>query len=229
MSEQDPFRFDDAPYVMGALSESERAAFEAHLRTCPECALRVDELRPMIDALAGLDPAELETVQPVGPVPDTLLPQLIRRVDGQRRRQRWVLSGLAAATAACVIALVVAFWPASSGSGGPTPGPTVRFQAVAAAPVDATAVLTAKKWGTRVDLKCTGHTTQSGGHGGYGDGGTYRLVIVARDGSTVDAGGWSESNGADVNYVTGTALTRSEIAMMQIVAQDGTVLLTVTI
>lgn len=226
MNDSDPFRFDDAAYVMGALSESETAAFEAHLRTCPECALRVDELRPMVDALAGIDPVELDADPET--VPDTLLPRLIREVDSQRRRQRWVLSGLAAATAACVIALVVAFWPGASGSGSPTPGPTVRFQAVAAAPVDATAVLTAKKWGTRVDLQCTGHGG-AGGPGGYGDGGTYRLVIVAKDGTKVDAGNWTESGGADVNYVTGTALTPDEIAMMQIVAQDGTVLLDVTL
>ena len=46
----DPFRHDDAAYVLGALSAQEHAAFEAHLETCAECRARVADAR----AAAGL-------------------------------------------------------------------------------------------------------------------------------------------------------------------------------
>ena len=41
-----------AAYVLGGLDADERAAFEAHLASCAECAAEVQSYRPVTDALA---------------------------------------------------------------------------------------------------------------------------------------------------------------------------------
>lgn len=45
-----------APYALGALDESERASFEAHLTTCDVCAAEVRELRNVAGLLATAAP-----------------------------------------------------------------------------------------------------------------------------------------------------------------------------
>lgn len=52
----DELRQDAAAYVLGALDRDERAAFEAHLAGCAECAAEVRSLRGAADALAGAVP-----------------------------------------------------------------------------------------------------------------------------------------------------------------------------
>lgn len=42
-----------APYVLDALDDDERARFEAHVATCPECARLVADLRPTVARLAA--------------------------------------------------------------------------------------------------------------------------------------------------------------------------------
>jgi anti-sigma factor RsiW len=58
MSNVDPYEHDDAAYVLGALSPTERAAFEEHLLTCDECAARVREIEDVPDLLAGIGATE---------------------------------------------------------------------------------------------------------------------------------------------------------------------------
>ena len=55
MTTPDPFEFDDAAYVLGALAPDEHAAFEAHLATCAACRDRVRELRAQFKTLAETD------------------------------------------------------------------------------------------------------------------------------------------------------------------------------
>jgi len=43
-------------YVLDALTEPERRAFEAHLSTCEECRAQVDSLRPIVDSLGQIVP-----------------------------------------------------------------------------------------------------------------------------------------------------------------------------
>ena len=50
----DPFEHDDAAYVLGALDEPDRVAFEAHLETCPACQERVADARATTHLLDGL-------------------------------------------------------------------------------------------------------------------------------------------------------------------------------
>jgi anti-sigma-K factor RskA len=214
MTAPDPFVHDDAAYVLGALSDDERAAFEAHLATCADCRARVAEIRGVPALLAGITAADLAEEAP----PETLLPGLMRRAHRRRGRQRLLVGGLGAVAAACLIALAVVVWPfGSSGSGSGQPAPRA-LHALVNVPVQATARLVATSWGTEIDLNCR-----------YADGveesRPYRLVVVDRQGHDEDLGSWRLPPDADISYTAGTALQPADIARVQITSVDGTPLL----
>jgi anti-sigma factor RsiW len=47
-------------YLEGALSRSQQARFEAHLRECPHCAQYLEQIRTTIRAAGRVQPDELE-------------------------------------------------------------------------------------------------------------------------------------------------------------------------
>ena len=51
---EDRFRHDAGPYLLGALDEPDRAAFDAHLRGCAGCRTEVAALRPVVAMLGAL-------------------------------------------------------------------------------------------------------------------------------------------------------------------------------
>jgi Anti-sigma-K factor rskA/Putative zinc-finger len=54
------YRDEVGAYLLGALSDAERASFEGHLADCPECRHEVERLRPAADLL----PRSVEQVEP---------------------------------------------------------------------------------------------------------------------------------------------------------------------
>ena len=79
----------DAAYVLGALSPADRRAYEDHLRGCAECQVSVQRLAGLPGLLAL---TSAEAVEGEGqPIPDTLLPGLIKRVQAERRRRNWLV------------------------------------------------------------------------------------------------------------------------------------------
>ena len=212
MTTPDPYRFDDAAYVLGALDPTERAAYEAHLKTCPDCAAQVRELTGVPDLLAGVDPAEFADPS-ADPVPDTLLPGLLREGRRRVRRQRILVGSLAAVAAACVLALVIALWPSSTASPASRP-----FVAVAQSPISASATVTATAWGTAIDVHC--HYRADATHAWH-----YQLVAVDRAGKRHPLGDWALPPYKDIDYEAGTALTPDQIARLEITLPSGRPLL----
>lgn len=213
MTAPDPFRFDDGPYVLGALDEAERAAFEAHLATCSDCRERVVEVRAATGLLSRITLADVE--EPV-PEPDTLLPGLLRRVRRERIRRRWVTGSLGAVAAVGVVALAVLLWPTSSASDhGTAPQAFTRVRPV---PVSATARVVGHGWGTEIDLKCWYAANVEQYH-------PYSLVVVDDQGQRHAAGDWLLAPGRSTTFVGGTAVSPADIAQLQITTEDGTVLL----
>jgi anti-sigma-K factor RskA len=101
-------------YLLGALSDAERASFEQHLAGCPECRLEVERLRPAADLL----PRSVEQVDPPPSLKRSLMdvvereaaPQPARRPIGERLRG--LLGGSlrpAVAGAAVLLAVVVGY------------------------------------------------------------------------------------------------------------------------
>lgn len=126
---QDPYATSAGAYVLGALTPSDRDAFEHHLRSCPDCRHAVEDLaglpgllsrvpREVVDALEQDDRPALaafgdatapETaVHPGGtdgpPLPDTVLAGLLREVRRRRVRRRAALTGGLVAAAGLVAA-----------------------------------------------------------------------------------------------------------------------------
>jgi anti-sigma factor RsiW len=92
----------DGAYVLGSLSPGERQAYEKHLATCESCSRSVRELAGLPGLLAQVDVADLEG-GPQPPVPDTLLPSLVREVRGAQRRRSFLVAGVAAGLTAVAV------------------------------------------------------------------------------------------------------------------------------
>lgn len=217
MNDFDPFRHDDAAYVLGALAPDERAAFEAHVETCADCAARVNEVAEVPGLLAGIDPSEFNDPTFTDPLPETLLPALLRQARRRGRRQRLLVGSLAAVAAACVLALVVALWPTTTSTPAGRP-----FVPVAESPVSATATLTAKTWGTAVEVRC--HYL----YGSVDRAWRYKLVVIDRTGARHNLGDWTLRPDQDIDYEAGTALQPADIAELEITLPNGKTLLRLT-
>ncbi len=113
-----------APYVLGALTEPERAAFRRHLESCAVCREEVASLRTVVSALPAVAPAASAPPELRSRIMSTVRaearePELGRgrqRRSPARARSIWPAVAFAAAAALVVLVLVVA----GSGSGGGT-------------------------------------------------------------------------------------------------------------
>ena len=223
MSDADAFEHDDAAYVLGLLSNSERAAFETHLMACAACAERVRELSSTADALEGISADDLLALGEVAdePMPDTLLPGLLRRAGVRQRRQRRFTTGVSAFAAACLVALAVVVWPSDGSSQAPRPQ---AMSALVATPLRATAALSPVGWGTRISLDCS--------YPDYLPRGTERafgLTIVAKDGTRQLLGTWTVAAGVHTKFTSGTSLPASAIRSVQITSSDGVKVLSLSL
>lgn len=80
MTDQDrhtSYREQIGAYLLGALTEAERGAFEEHLASCPDCRAELEQLRPAADAL----PRSVEQVEP----PPSLKASLMEVVEREAR------------------------------------------------------------------------------------------------------------------------------------------------
>lgn len=211
----DPFKYDDGAYVLGALAPDERAAFEAHLETCPDCQDRVADARAAAELLTGLTVTDLRDP---GPLPDTLLPGLLRSARRERSRRRWVTGSLAAVAAACITALAIVLWPSTSAPSAPEQA----FVAVRPSPVTATARLVAKGWGTEIDLHCQYAESVDRYE-------PYRLIVVDTHGGSHDVGSWTLVPGNEVTFTGGTSLQEADIARVEIALENGAPILQLTL
>jgi len=95
MSDHARHHDDVGAYLLGALNDLERQAFERHLRGCTECQDELERLQPAADALPG-------SVEQVAPPPG-LKRRIMAEVEPRRTRpSRWL-----AVAAAVVVALAV--------------------------------------------------------------------------------------------------------------------------
>ena len=222
------FGHDDAAYVLGALSPGERLEFERHLPGCEDCTRAVREVAGLPGLLSRIDPDVLTAMQ-VEPVPDTVLPRLLREVRRSRRRRLLTVAGTAAAAAALVAAGVVSQLPLG---GDETPGGTdppvavLAMDPVGDAPVVADLALEEVTWGTRLELTCTYDTASV----------DYELppevdyVIVVRtdDGHSERVGSWRSVDGRTMRLTAATAAVRGDISSVEVRTVEGRVVLTST-
>jgi len=224
------FASRDGSYVLGALSPAERLEFEEHLATCAECARAVRELAGLPGLLARVDPAVLEEPALDGPVPETLLPALMRAV--RRTRQRRVLATCGLAAAAVVVAVVpfavvgshgdrtpsAANPPSASSSAAPH---GLQMAPVGHAPVRARLAFASVAWGTRLDLSCTYAPADENEHYGLPRTVTYGLFVTTREGTVEQVGTWRSVRGRTMRVTAATAATRADIASVEVRTANG--------
>jgi anti-sigma factor RsiW len=213
MMTEDPFVHFDGAYVLGALDDADRRAFEAHLATCSDCRARVDEARSTAALLAVLPAHDMPGLfDEPAPMPDTLLPGVLRRA-AQERTRRWRLTAaVGAVAAALLVALAIVVWPGSKTDSTP---PAQALSAVQPSPLTATARLVTKSWGTEIELHCAYPASDS-------DRFSYNLLVIDKNRHTHDAGDWTLVPGKDgISFTGGTAVQRDQIARVQITTPSG--------
>jgi hypothetical protein len=223
---------DDAAYVLGALSPSERLDFERHLATCDECSRSVRSLAGMPGLLDRVDPSVLENPPADPPLPSTLLPALNHAVEARRRRRTTVIAGLAAAAAAVAVLGVPAVLdrggdgPPSADPGTSSPSPDVETLPMAPlgeVPIKATLGLEQVTWGTRMLLTCTYDASTVDFE--LPDELDYLLFVTTTHGRTEQVGSWRSVDGTTMRVPAATSVARDDIASVEVRTTDGRVVL----
>lgn len=227
---------DVGAYALGLLDEEDRLAFEAHLLGCRSCAVELQELRGVAQALHGLGPVTDEP--PEEEQPAEVIDLLHRKQAADRRSRRATfLVGLAAGIALVAGGLVVG---AQIGAQNAPPaahsrlGPAEQFYAMGT-PVPGTGrdgvtgglVLESKGWGTHAALKLSGVQGPL----------ECELVAIGKNGDrrvmmgwAVPPGGYGTPQNPEPLYMHGAAaLPLDQIDRFEVITATGRNLLTVEV
>lgn len=208
----DPFVHDGAAYVLGALSPAQRRAFEEHLSGCEACARSVRDLAGIPGLLAGLGEASFGEPDDVPPVPETLLPQLLREVRRRRRRTR-LLAVAGVAAALLLVATLTALVVGGRAEAPPVAAPPAQTMTqVDQDLLTASVSLEPVTWGTRMHLTC-----RYSGPPPTGGGGSYALVVHTRDGGTQQVATWQAVPGRTLQLDAATDADPADIASVDVV------------
>lgn len=223
----DPFVEDAGAYVLGMLTEAERAAFTTHLRECADCRQSVAELEDLPGLLA-LVPAE----GPADPPPSVLAGLLgqverLERADelaarrARRGRQRrgawWAGIGVAAAAVVGGVATGVVPTPWTQDEDAVV-ATSVELRGAADVPVTASVDLLPVRWGTKVELTCAYAA------GAYAQPVEYSLVVHDAAGRSEQVATWTVVPGAELTVPASTAIPLDDITRVEMV-WDGQVVL----
>lgn len=229
LREHDEFHEYDAAYVLGSLSPADRRAFEEHLTDCPECARAVQEIAGVPGLLATVPRSVVEEgVEDPGPVPDTLLPRLVREVRRRRTRRGWAIGAAAAVAAGALtlggVGIAGALGPETltaavePAAGSTTPSSEATMHPVGQERLHATVAFTSRPWGTSVDLTCA---YDAGGGYPAGDRPTYVLVVRRDDGTAQQVATWRALPGREMTLSGASSWERADIAQVEVQTETG--------
>ena len=208
---------DDASYILGSLTPSERSTYEKHLTTCAGCQSSVTRLAGQPALQAPTSAADVESDPP--PVPEPLLGKLLAAVVRERRRRRSIWAGTLVAAAACVVALVISVLVRPPPQGGTALPAPVAMQPLVPGPMEVSLQLEDKHWGTSVVVHCV---YQGAHEPGY----PYQLVAFDASGKPQNLGWWMSVAGSASTVTTASSLRLREISRLEVQRSDGRPLLT---
>lgn len=225
-------------YALGVLDPEETRAVELHLASCAACRLELaglDEARAM---LGEVPPEVFLDGPPDGG--DLMLQRTLRRVRtestrGDRQRMALVAASVAVLVAAALGSGVLV----GRGTAGSQPAQVAPPSAAPASTSPVPGVRTATVKDLRTGVVMTTSVTPAAGwvrvHAkvdGVAAGKKCRLVVVARDGSSVEAGSWLVSPKGEMEGTSldGAALVApAEVASVDVVTFDGERLVSVPV
>jgi hypothetical protein len=219
---------DDGAYVLGALTPTERAAYERHLAVCPDCRDAVAELAVLPGLLARLDAITAERVsREADAVEASRLPRLLRaaedrkrRAHTRRRRQNWI-TALAAACLTVVAALSVsALQRPDSPPEQPPVALTPMVMGDVAGHVTAEVGVMPIRGGTQVWMHCA-YPAGPEFHKPY----AFWLVAVGTDGTTEPMGSWEAGSGDDMLMSGLSRYTVEELDRLELRSAKGVLLI----
>jgi hypothetical protein len=215
------YEHEDGAYVLGALSPEERVAFERHVSGCDDCARSVRELAGLPGLLARVPIEVVDPDQEPLPVPETLLPALVRRVRTSQRRRTWITTGLVAAAAAVAVGAVGVATLGGDDKGPPVASPSVTTAApVHLNPIGSGAIsgwlsMTQVGWGTRLDLTCSYAVP---GSDAYHDQAppTYTMYVMHSDGTAEQVASWKALPGKTMHLQAATSANTADISDVEV-------------
>jgi hypothetical protein len=83
MTDHATYMDEAGAYLLGALTDAERSAFERHLETCPECRHELERLRPAAELL----PRSVDQIEPPPSLKRSLMEVVEREAAPQRSRR----------------------------------------------------------------------------------------------------------------------------------------------
>ncbi|MBB3050474.1 hypothetical protein FHS23_001469 [Prauserella isguenensis] len=215
----------DAAYVLGALTPTDRRAYEEHMEQCPLCRDAVNDLASMAGLLAQIRPGPDTDLPDQHREPVDLMDAMLRREHrrGVRRRRRLLVWATAAAA---VLVLVLAI-PAAL-----VHRPAADAVSVALEPVDSVSssmdvdvTLAPEAWGTRLSIECEyaarlDYQRQQP---------WYALVVTDADGTSTRASTWQAVPGETVVLGGATAVSLDDVASLTVVTAGGEEVLTASV
>jgi hypothetical protein len=207
-----PLCHDDAAYVLGALSPSERRSYELHLNDCATCQRSVRDLAGLPGLLSRVAPGDFDSEGQRPPA--TLLPGLVEAVNRRRARRRW-LSG-ALAVGAALTALAVALGVQGPTEISPSAG-GMALSPVTESAISARAQLREEPWGTQIALTCSYDRSSPYARSGQ----MYALVVVDDAGRSRQIATWKVVSDAASTVTGSVGWDRTDIAEVEIRTLDG--------
>ncbi|MCR1786597.1 zf-HC2 domain-containing protein [Nocardioides carbamazepini] len=209
----------DGVYVLGALAAGERAEYERHLPGCAACSRALRDLAG-IPGLLGRLPADAAEQPPEPePVPTTLLTAMVAEARRSRGRRRAATVSVVAAAVVLLVLVLAGIGASLRDDDPPSAAPAGSIAAPQRmespeTPSTGWVSLTARRWGTRIDLTCTYE-------GGLAGPTTYVLVVRSVDGRTQEVGSWRSTRGQEVRVTMATSLPADEIVSVEVRTESG--------
>lgn len=211
-SEHDRLRELLGPYVLGGLDAADRALLDRHLSTCPNCREELASYA-VLPALLRLGDGPGSSPAP-GPRDGALARTLHTVRHERRRRRRLALLASAAAVVLGLGATTAALIAVQENDPKPDPA-ALSLVAASGSNSRGETSLTARPWGTSVDLDLSG----------LPQGQRFVVWVVSADGTRQQAATWASTPDGVAQVTGASALERSEVASVRVTTSAGALLL----
>jgi hypothetical protein len=202
-------------YVLGQLSDDERAATAAHIDGCSACRAEADALAPIAELLPMADPKHLAGAPaPPADLGDRISSRIATERGTTKRRKRrrrgWTL-GFSAAAAAGAAAVVIAVVGGSSATDSGAGAQRVAFHSMPRG-VSISATLQPRAFGTEIRMDVDGIRS----------GTLCRVFLRRHDGTVAPAGSFRYRYGEGSDAVLTSGLDLSSADAIEVKAGDRT-------